>query len=69
MSNILIISHVIHYEWEGRLWAYGPYALEINVWAEIFEKVTIASPLRKVQPPGDCVPFSAANIQIAPQPG
>lgn len=68
IGNILIISHVIHYHWQNRLWAYGPYAREIELWADLFPYVMIASPLRNQQPPADCLSFEHQNIQISPQP-
>jgi len=67
LEELLIISHVIHYQYRGELYAYGPYAREIEVWAELFPKVTIASPCLKTAPPGDCIPFTHNNISICPQ--
>ncbi len=70
MSNperLLIVSHVLHYRHEGKLHAYGPYTREIDIWADLFPQVVIASPCRDERPPGDCVPFTRPNISIAPQ--
>jgi len=63
--RLLITSHVIHYRHQGRLYAYGPYAREIDQWADLFAEVEIASPCRQQEPPGDCLPFERANISIA----
>jgi glycosyltransferase involved in cell wall biosynthesis len=65
--RLLITSHVIHYNYQGRLYAYGPYAREIDQWADLFSDVRIASPCRLQPPPGDCLPFERANISILPQ--
>jgi len=65
--RLLITSHVIHYRHQGRLYAYGPYAREIDQWADLFAEVEIASPCRNQAPPGDCLPFERANIAILPQ--
>ncbi len=65
--RLLITSHVIHYQHQGRLYAYGPYTLEIDQWADLFAEVEIASPCRQEAPPGDCLPFERANIRILPQ--
>jgi glycosyltransferase involved in cell wall biosynthesis len=65
--RLLITSHVIHYRHQGRLYAYGPYAREIDQWADLFAEVEIASPCRNQAPPGDCLPFDRANIAILPQ--
>ncbi len=64
--KLLIVSHVIHFEHEGRFYAYGPYAREIDLWADLFPQVRIACPLRREAPPGDCVAFSRPNIAIVP---
>jgi glycosyltransferase involved in cell wall biosynthesis len=65
--RLLITSHVIHYNHQGRLYAYGPYAREIDQWADLFSDVQIASPCRRQTPPGDCLPFERRNITILPQ--
>lgn len=64
--RLVIVSHVVHYEWEDALWAYGPYLLEIDEWAKLFTEVTIASPLKVGQPANDALPFQSNNIRISP---
>ncbi len=65
--RLVVVSHVVHYRFEGRLFAYGPYAREIFLWAELFREIAIASPCRNERPPADCVAFAADNISIMPQ--
>ena len=65
--RLLVISHVLHYRQEGNLYAYGPYAREIDVWADLFPEVVIAAPCRDEKPPGDSIAFTKPNISIAPQ--
>lgn len=65
--KLLITSHVIHYQHAGRLYAYGPYAREIDQWADLFAEIEIASPCRFQAPPGDCLAFQRGNIRILPQ--
>jgi glycosyltransferase involved in cell wall biosynthesis len=67
VSRLLIVSHVVHYQHEGRVYAYGPYAREIEIWADLFPEVGIASPLRRELPPKDCLPFVRPNIFMIPQ--
>ena len=62
------MSHVTHYRHGGLLHAYGPYAREIDVWADLFSHVVVAAPCRDERPPGDCLPFGRPNISIAQQP-
>ena len=66
-TRLLIVSHVIHYRHGGRLYAYGPYAREIDIWAELFPEVVIAAPCRNERAPGDCLRFERENISIDPQ--
>ncbi len=68
IHRLLIISHVVHYQSNGKLYAYGPYAREIELWADLFPEVVIASPMHKENPPGDCIAFNHTNISISPQP-
>jgi glycosyltransferase involved in cell wall biosynthesis len=49
------------------LYAYGPYAREIDVWADLFPELVIAAPCRNEKPPGDWIAFTRPNISIAPQ--
>jgi glycosyltransferase involved in cell wall biosynthesis len=65
--RLLVITSVIHYEWQGQVFSYGPYAREIDIWADLFSGVGIAAPLRRDVPPGDCAPFTRQNITIEPQ--
>jgi glycosyltransferase involved in cell wall biosynthesis len=67
MNKLVIVSHVIHYSWQEKIWAYGPYLKEIEIWADLFPEVVIASPLREEKPPDDNLFFTKKNIYIAPQ--
>ncbi|HEX8776464.1 MAG TPA: glycosyltransferase family 4 protein [Pyrinomonadaceae bacterium] len=67
ISKLLIVSAAVHYRHEGRLYAYGPYVREIDIWADLFEQVRIAAPCRLEQPPGDCLPFARPNITLSEQ--
>lgn len=65
--RLVIVGHVVHYSFGGMLYAYGPYAREIGVWADLFEEVWLAAPCREEKPPGDATPFTHSNIRIVPQ--
>jgi glycosyltransferase involved in cell wall biosynthesis len=65
--TLVVVSHVVHYSHGGCLYAYGPYAREIDIWADLFPRVVITAPLRCQMPPGDCVPFDRTNISVLPQ--
>jgi glycosyltransferase involved in cell wall biosynthesis len=66
--RLLVVSHVTHYRDGGQVHAYGPYAREIDIWADLFSEVVVAAPCREQPPPGDCLPFGRSNITIAAQP-
>jgi glycosyltransferase involved in cell wall biosynthesis len=66
-EKLLIVSHVVHYDWQGHLYAYAPYAREIEMWADIFSNVAIAAPRRDSPPPADCAMFEHTNIRVIPQ--
>ncbi len=66
-STLVVVSHVVHYRHQDRWFAFGGYAREIDIWADLFERVIIAAPVRHQAPPGDNLPFMRANITLAPQ--
>lgn len=65
-EKLLVVTRVDHYFHEGRYYSYTPYAREIDVWAELFDEVTIAGTLRNGMPTADCSPFSRSNIKVVP---
>ncbi|MDQ2805446.1 MAG: glycosyltransferase [Chloroflexota bacterium] len=67
LQTLLIVSHVVHYQWETQLYAYGPYAREVDIWADLFPCVIIAAPCRHAPPPGDALAFTRTNIVIRTQ--
>lgn len=67
VNRLLIVSHVTHYRDAGKLYAYGPYSREIDIWADLFAEVVIAAPCRDAVPPGDSLPFTRSNISIVDQ--
>lgn len=68
LRHLVIVTHVCHYRHRGSLYAYAPYAREIEIWADLFPQVVIAAPLSDMAPPRDCAPLDRANIAVAPQP-
>ena len=65
--KLVIVSHVRHYKFNGRLHAYAPYAREVEVWADLFDEVAIAAPLSETEPAGDCAAIGRSNVQVVPQ--
>ena len=67
VQKLLVVSHVVHYSYQGQTYAYGPYTREIDIWADLFPEVLIASPCRSAAPPADCLAFTRPNISMIPQ--
>ena len=65
--RLAVVTHVVHYRWNGKLYAYAAYAREIEIWADLFRAVVIAAPVHEQAPPGDCIPLVHQNIAIQPQ--
>lgn len=66
IKKLLIISHVRHYSYGGNLYAYAPYAKEIDRIANLFSEILIASPCVDAFPSSDTIKFQNKNISIAP---
>ena len=66
-ERLAIVSHVTHYRFEGHLYAYGPYVREIELWAELFDRIIIAAPYRQQPPPSDSARFEHTNVRVIPQ--
>lgn len=64
--KLVVVSSVIHYRYEGRLFAYGPYVRELDLWSQLFASVVVAAPCRNSEPPKDCLAFSSASISVRP---
>lgn len=67
-EHLLVVSHVVHYRHAGAWHAYGPYARELELWAGLFDRLTVAAPVREEAPPGDCIALRAPRLALAPQP-
>lgn len=67
VQRLLVVSHVVHYQYDGRLHAFGAYSREIDIWADLFPEVLIAAPLRETEPPRDYIPFERDNIHVVRQ--
>ena len=64
INRLLVVSHVPHYRHGGRLYAYGPYVREIDVWCDLFPQVVIAAPCHDGPPPGDGRAFARDNVSV-----
>ena len=67
-GTLLVVSSTPHYSHNGTYLAYTPYVREIDQWAELFDEVRIACPLRGSPPGPDNTPFTAGNVVVVPLP-
>jgi glycosyltransferase involved in cell wall biosynthesis len=65
--RLLVVSHCPHYRQDGTYFAYGPYAKEIEVWADLFSEIVIAAPYRSGSPPPESCRINRSNVRVAPQ--
>ncbi len=65
--HLAVVSHVVHHRWQGEIHAYTPYARELDLWASMVDRLTVAAPVRDAEPPPDTSPLRAGNVALAPQ--
>ena len=65
--KLVVVTHVVHYRHAGRIYAYAPYAREMELWGGIFDAMMIAAPCREQEPPGDCAPIDVEKLSVQPQ--
>jgi len=63
-TRLLVISPVVHYRHRGQFHAFAGYAREMDVWADLFGRITIAAPCRNEPPAGDCLPLTGEHIAL-----
>lgn len=55
--RFLIISGAYHYRKNGKLYAYGPYVREMNIWISQVDKVVVMCELHEGDPAGMDIPY------------
>ncbi len=55
--NFLVITHVLHKRHNGRLYAYGPYVREMNLWFKNTDKVRVVAPVTDREPSALDMPY------------
>ncbi len=63
-----IITHVPHVRQNGRLYAYGPYVKEMNIWAKYVGKIRIVAPVKDGEPDTIDLPYEHDDIAISKIP-
>lgn len=50
LMKFVIFSHAVHCQNDGKIYSYGPFVKEMNLWITHFEKVIIVAPLLSGEP-------------------
>lgn len=66
IKRLLIVARVTHYQHDGKMFAYGAYAREIDIWADLFPEVMVAGTVCDGPPAADCTAFTRDNICVLP---
>jgi glycosyltransferase involved in cell wall biosynthesis len=66
--RFVIISHVLHFEWEGRRYAYAPYVREMNLWGNHVSSFEIVAPAIRASPSAIQTAYSQKNIAFRKVP-
>lgn len=66
--KFLIVTHVEHLEYQGKIYAYGPYVREMNLWSKHVEEILIVCPIKKGKPNPIDLAYRHEAIRIYPIP-
>jgi glycosyltransferase involved in cell wall biosynthesis len=63
-----VITHVQHKKHKGRIYAYGPYVREMNIWFKFVDKVNVVGPLIDAEPSPIDIAYEHDNLSISRVP-
>ncbi len=55
--KFLVVTHVVHKKHQGRLYAYGPYIKEMNLWLKHTDDFILVAPVTETQPSPIDLPY------------
>lgn len=62
-GRLVVFSGVVHFVKDGELVAHGGFVREIDIWARIFTRVIVVSPLSKGPIHSDAITYSGSNVE------
>lgn len=63
--HFLVIGHVLHKTYGGKIFAYGPYVREMNRWFQFVDKVTVISPMDfSLRHDAIDLPYEHSNLEV-----
>ena len=66
--TFLIVTHVRHRRHNGKVYAYGPYVREMNLWFKHIDKALIVAPIEDAEPDPIDLPYEAESLTFLPVP-
>ena len=66
--KFLIVTHVRHRRHNGKVYAYGPYVREMNLWFKHVDKVIVVAPVEDGEPDPIDLPYEAEVLRFLPVP-
>lgn len=67
--KFLVIGHVVHKQKDGKLFAYGPYVREMNLWFKHVDEVLVLAPLDSTAAPDPIdLPYEHSNLTLEEVP-
>lgn len=66
--KFLIITHVTHKLHEGKIFGYGPYIREMNIWGKYIDELIVLAPIKKETPNPIDLSYSSNNISFIEVP-
>ncbi|MAP54798.1 glycosyltransferase [Altibacter sp.] len=62
--KLAVITHTPHFKKDGKLYAYGPYVREMNLWFKHADTVLLVAPLRKDSPDAIHEAYASPNVRL-----
>ena len=66
--KLTVISHAPHIEYDQKLWSYGPYVREMNLWTPHFDSVKVVAPLASQRPTAMELSYDHGLIELMQVP-
>jgi glycosyltransferase involved in cell wall biosynthesis len=64
--NFLIITNVVHSQFENSIFGYAPYVREMNIWSKNITKLTVVAPISNTKPTAIDVSYNHQKIDFKP---
>lgn len=66
--KFLIVTHARHFQEGGKIWSYGPYVREMNLWGKYVDSLIIVAPVVNNSPSDIDLSYDHKEINLIPVP-